>query len=179
MAAATYSSGLTKVSAARINGPYMRDSLRQRLNGGFGQAVAHTQGSAQEMYPVNSTLDAVVDLLRRFDDLSDSMRSFVEHIVSQQVEHLSSPPNWRATTEQDTDLTECAELIDALEAAKLLGFDVSTKRKARAAKQHIYNLVRKNAIPSVRLTPRRIRFNRNQILRVIANGGNAKPYRRS
>ena len=68
-------------------------------------------------------------------------------------------------------------LVDALEIAKLLGRDISSSEKVRAAKLYVYNLARQNLIPCVRISPRRIMFNPADIRRVIANGGNAQPYR--
>lgn len=69
---------------------------------------------------------------------------------------------------------ETEELSDALEVAKLLGRDVSSPEKVRAAKKHVYNLARKNLIPSVRVSERCVRFDLTQVKKVFAEGGKAK-----
>lgn len=71
------------------------------------------------------------------------------------------------------------ELSDALEVAKLLGRDVSSAEKIRAAKKHVYNLARKNLIPSVRVSPRCVKFDLAKVKQVIAEGGKAEPYSRA
>ena len=69
-----------------------------------------------------------------------------------------------------------SELVGAVEVAKLLGRDVSTPESVLRAKKHVYNLARQNLIPSVRLSPRCVKFDLNRIRQVLAQGGNAQPY---
>lgn len=48
--------------------------------------------------------------------------------------------------------------VDALEIAKLLGRDLSSRENVLKAKKHVYNLARKNLIPSVRISERNVKF---------------------
>jgi hypothetical protein len=48
--------------------------------------------------------------------------------------------------------------VDALEVAKLLGRDLSSKEKVRKAKKYVYNLAAQNLIPSIRLSERSLVF---------------------
>ena len=68
------------------------------------------------------------------------------------------------------------KLVDAAEIAKLLGEDVSTKDKLRKATVKVYDLASRNLIPSVRLSPKRIRFYPSKVREVLERGGNVEPY---
>ena len=48
--------------------------------------------------------------------------------------------------------------VDALEVARLLGRDLSSKQKVKNAKQYVYNLAARNLIPCIRLSERNIKF---------------------
>lgn len=67
------------------------------------------------------------------------------------------------------------ELVDAVEIARLLGLDVSSPEKTRAATNRVYTLARQNRLPSVRISPRCIRFNLAKVKEVLEKGGNAEP----
>lgn len=71
---------------------------------------------------------------------------------------------------------EYTELVSAVEVAKLLGRDVSTPENVLRAKQHVYNLARQNLIPSVRVSPRCLRFDLDKVKQVLARGGSAQPH---
>jgi hypothetical protein len=47
---------------------------------------------------------------------------------------------------------------DALAVARLLGRDTSTPEKVLKARKHVYNLARKNLIPSIRISERNLKF---------------------
>lgn len=53
--------------------------------------------------------------------------------------------------------------VGALEVAKLLGRDLSTKQEIRNAKQHVYNLAARKLIPSIRISERNIKFDLAQV----------------
>lgn len=69
------------------------------------------------------------------------------------------------------------ELVEAEEVAMLLGHDVSTPKGLSRGRKHVYNLARQNLIPSVRLSPRCIRFDLAKVKQVLNKGGNAEAYR--
>lgn len=71
---------------------------------------------------------------------------------------------------------EVDKLVGALEVARLLGRDVSTPESVRSAKQHVYDLAGRCLIPSVRISPRCLKFDLAKVREVIARGGNAEPY---
>lgn len=56
----------------------------------------------------------------------------------------------------------------------MLGRDTSTEHSILCARKHVYNLAAQQLIPSVRLSPRRIKFSRAAIRKVINSGGLAK-----
>lgn len=70
-------------------------------------------------------------------------------------------------------------LVDAMEVARLLGCDLSSPRAINRAKKHVYNLARRELIPSVRISPKCVRFDLAKIKQVIAKGGLAEPYTRA
>jgi hypothetical protein len=107
------------------------------------------------------------------EKLTETLLLVVQAMIEEKVEEIF-PASERSNGSNDIALTD---LVDALEIAKLLGRDVSTSEKVRAAKLYVYNLARQNLIPSVRISPRRIMFNLTEVRRVIASGGNAEPYR--
>ena len=73
---------------------------------------------------------------------------------------------------------ETEDLVGAFEIAKLLGRDVSSPENIRRAKKHVYNLARKKLIPSVRVSPRCVKFDLAKVKAELAKGGNAEPYSR-
>lgn len=64
---------------------------------------------------------------------------------------------------------ENPELVDAEEVARIIG---------KTPKQ-VYTLARRNLIPSVRLSPRCVRFDPVKVKEVMDKGGLAEPYSRS
>jgi hypothetical protein len=100
----------------------------------------------------------------------------IEAIVERKIEE-KFPEIIRAIGISDTSPAESeTELVGAVEVARLLGRDITTPEKVLQAKKHVYNLARKKLIPSVRVSPRCVKFDLNAVRRVIAQGGNAEPY---
>ncbi len=102
----------------------------------------------------------------RIDELIEQK---VREIVAQELEpirHLLLRPVGAPEAQPDPD-----ELVGALEVAEMLGEDVSTDAKRRAAIQKVYYRARLGNIPSVRLSARRIRFDQAAVKRWIAGGG--------
>jgi|ERR1700730_1654064 len=108
--------------------------------------------------------------------LTEALLMVVQAAVERRVEEMF-PISTVAEPVEASNEPSSGGLVDALEIAKLLGRDVSSREKVRAARLYVYNLARQNLIPCVRISPRRIMFNPADIRRVIANGGNAQPYR--
>lgn len=81
--------------------------------------------------------------------------------------------------DQDSEINpvdDRVQLVDAVEVARMLGEDVSTPAAINRAKKHVYNLARKELIPSVRVSPRCVRFDLAKVREVIAKGGKARPF---
>lgn len=107
-----------------------------------------------------------------FNDFKDRFRQLVRETVAEELEPIRDlllRPVGEATP-------DVADLVDATEIAKLLGEDISTERKKRAAAQKVYDLARRQLIPSVRVSPRRIRFNPHAVKKCFAEGGLAEPF---
>lgn len=96
----------------------------------------------------------------------------IDRIVDQKVE-TKLPEMIRALGIHEANPEE-EDLIDAVEVAKMLGRDVSTKHSILCARKHVYNLAQQKLIPAVRLSPRRLMFSRVAIRKVIDAGGLAK-----
>lgn len=71
---------------------------------------------------------------------------------------------------------EQEKLVDAVAIAELMGEDVSTKEARRKAAVKVYDLASRDLIPSVRLSPKRVRFYVSKVSKVLEKGGNAEPY---
>jgi predicted DNA-binding transcriptional regulator AlpA len=99
----------------------------------------------------------------------------IDRLVDQKVEE-KLPEMIRALGIHEAEPSGSEQLIDALEVATRLGFDVSTENAIVLAKQRVYTLARQKLIPSVRLSPRRLRFDAAEIERVIQAGGLATAF---
>ena len=117
---------------------------------------------SQEHQTQMTTIEAIVT----------NLLTEIDRIVDQKVE-TKLPEMIRALGIRETNPEE-EDLIDAVEVAKMLGRDVSTKHSILCARKHVYNLAQQKLIPSVRLSPRRVMFNRVAIRKVIDAGGLAK-----
>lgn len=100
----------------------------------------------------------------------------IEAIVDSKVEE-KLPEMIRALGLKEAPESE--ELSGVLEVARILGRDLSSPEKVRAAKKHVYNLARKNLIPSVRVSPRCVKFKLAKVQEVIDRGGAAESHNRA
>ena len=90
-----------------------------------------------------------------FDEFKERFRQLVRETVAEELEPLRDVLLRPAG---DGSPPPVSELVDVTEVAKLLGEDVSTDRARRRSAQKVYDLARRNLIPSVRVSPRRVRF---------------------
>lgn len=104
--------------------------------------------------------------------IDDTIQKLIDESVDRAIE-TKLPEMIRALHLREAE-PETAELVDAVEIARLLGRDLSSTENIRRAKKHVYNLARKNLIPSVRVSERCVRFDLAQVKRVLAEGGKAK-----
>ena len=108
-------------------------------------------------------------------NIDELIEQKVREIVARELEPLRSlllKPIGEA--EHDVD-----DLVDAIKVAEMMGKDVSDDKKARASAQTVYNLARRNIIPSVRISPRRIKFDPRAVKRWMANGGFEPQHRKA
>lgn len=110
------------------------------------------------------------------EKLVSELLSEIDSIVDRKVEE-KLPDMVRALGLHEAQ-PESDQLVGALEVARVLGRDVSTPDNIRRAKRHVYNLARKNLIPSVRVSPRCVKFDLAKVRDELARGGNAQPYTR-
>ena len=90
-----------------------------------------------------------------FDEFKERFRQLVRETVVEELEPLRDVLLRPAGSGFPPPVSE---LVDVTEVAKLLGEDVSTDRARRRAAQKVYDLARRGLIPSVRVSPRRLRF---------------------
>jgi hypothetical protein len=105
-----------------------------------------------------------------FDDFKERFRKLVRETVAEELEPLREMllrPAGEAPQ-------EVSELVDVSEVARLIGFDLSTEKKRRAAAQKVYDLARRQLIPSVRVSPRRVRFDLPAVKRALADDARAE-----
>jgi hypothetical protein len=100
-----------------------------------------------------------------FDEFKERFRQLVRETVAEELEPLRDVL-LRPAGETSPPLV--SELVDVTEVARLLGEDVSTDKARRRAAQKVYDLARRNLIPSVRLSPRRVRFDLATVKRALA-----------
>lgn len=100
-----------------------------------------------------------------FDEFKDRFRQLVRETVAEELEPLRDVLLRPAG---DSAQPSVSELVDVTEVAKLLGEDTSTDKARRRAAQKVYDLARRNLIPSVRLSPRRVRFDLAAVKRSLS-----------
>jgi hypothetical protein len=100
-----------------------------------------------------------------FDEFKERFRQLVRETVAEELEPLRDVLLRPAGEPSPPPVTE---LVDVTEVARLLGEDVSTDRARRLAAQKVYDLARRNLIPSVRVSPRRVRFDLPAVRRALA-----------
>ena len=112
--------------------------------------------------------------MNALEDIIANLIGELERLIDQKVESKLEkriPDMVRAVGIRDADTLEHEELMDASEVAKRLGFDMSNENAILLSKQRVYTLARQRLIPSVRLSPRRVRFSRAAVEQVIKDGG--------
>ncbi len=100
-----------------------------------------------------------------FDEFKERFRQLVRETVAEELEPLRDALLRPAG---DDSAPPVSELVDVTEVARLLGEDVSDERARRRAAQKVYDLARRNLIPSVRVSPRRVRFDLPAVRRSLA-----------
>lgn len=110
------------------------------------------------------------------EKLVSELLSEIDSIVDKKVEE-KLPEMIRALGLHEAQ-PESDQLVGVIEVARLLGRDVSSPDNIQRAKKHVYNLARKNLIPSVRVSPRCVKFDLAKVRAELAKGGNAEPYTR-
>ena len=96
-----------------------------------------------------------------------SLLAEIDRIVDRKVEE-KLPEMIRAVDIHEAP-AETESLVGALEVAKLLGRDLSTSENIRRAKKHVYNLARQRLIPSVRVSPRCLKFDLTRVRQKLAD----------
>lgn len=64
--------------------------------------------------------------------------------------------------------------VDAIEIAKILGYDVSTPKATDAARKRVYNLAHQGHIPGYRPTPKRWLFDPIAVRKALKESQNTK-----
>jgi hypothetical protein len=100
-----------------------------------------------------------------FDEFKERFRQLVRETVAEELEPLRDVLLRPAG---DDSPPPVSELVDVTEVARLLGEDVSNEKARRRAAQKVYDLARRNLIPSVRVSPRRVRFDLAAVRRSLA-----------
>ncbi|MET0649196.1 MAG: hypothetical protein ABW208_21515 [Pyrinomonadaceae bacterium] len=100
-----------------------------------------------------------------FDEFKERFRQLVRETVAEELEPLRDVLLRPAG---DDSPPPVSELVDVTEVARLLGEDVSTERARRRAAQKVYDLARRKLIPSVRVSPRRVRFDLAAVKRSLS-----------
>jgi hypothetical protein len=78
----------------------------------------------------------------------------VDRTTNEQIENKLPDPT--RVISEPTDPP--AKLVDALEIARLLGYDTSTAQSIARARTYVYSLVRRNAIPFIKVSRKCLRF---------------------
>lgn len=107
-----------------------------------------------------------------FDEFEERFRQLVRETVAEELEPLRDVLLRPAG---DVARPSVSELVDVMEVARLLGEDVSDEKAGRRAAQKVYDLARRNLIPSVRVSPRRVRFDLAAVRRSLAERGPGSP----
>lgn len=100
-----------------------------------------------------------------FYEFKERFRQLVRETVAEELEPLRDV---LLKPVGDAPSPSVSELVDVTEVARLLGEDVSSEKARRRAAQKVYDLARRNLIPSVRVSPRRVRFDLAAVRRSLA-----------
>ena len=107
-----------------------------------------------------------------FDEFKERFRQLVRETVAEELGPIRDALLRPAC---DDSPPQASELVDAVEVARLLGEDVSTEGARRRAAQKVYDLARRGLIPSVRLSPRRLRFDPAAVMRRLGDNTPGAP----
>jgi hypothetical protein len=110
-------------------------------------------------------------------ELESAIQRMVDECIDRALE-AKLPEFIRALGLKEAD-DEDLELGDAEDVARILGYDLSSPENIRTSTKKVYALASQNRIPSVRISPKRLRFNLAKVKKVLDKGGNAEPYSRS
>lgn len=108
--------------------------------------------------------DAEIDKI--FDNFKDWFKQFIDQRIEKKLEPIRD-----LLLDEITPGPQVSTLVDALAVAELMGFDLSTPANERHAKQKVYYLARTKAIPSVRISQRRLKFDLEKVKQKLASGG--------
>lgn len=109
-------------------------------------------------------------------ELEQAIRKFIVEEVHRALE--AKLLDYMRTLGLEEVVDEPPNLVGAEEVARILGYDTSTPEKTRQSVNKVYSLASRNLLPSVRISPRRVRFNPVKVREVLEKGGNADPYSR-
>jgi hypothetical protein len=98
-------------------------------------------------------------------ELAGIIQKLVDHAVDERIEPIRALLIKDASPEE----TQVGPMGDADAVAELLGLDLSSDEKRKAARQRVYYLARIKAIPSTRISPRRLMFDLDKVKRAIAD----------
>jgi hypothetical protein len=104
-----------------------------------------------------------------FHDFKEGLKHLIEHTVDEKLEPILVLLQNEVTPEP-----QVGNLVDALAIAELMGFDLSTPKNKKIAKQKVYYLARTSSIPSVRISKRRLKFDIDKVKQTLASGGITK-----
>jgi hypothetical protein len=107
-----------------------------------------------------------------FDEFKERFRQLVRETVAEELEPLR---DLLLRPAGETVAPSLSELVDVTEIARLLGEDLTTERARRRAAQKVYDLARRGLIPSVRVSPRRVRFDLAAVKSSLAARAGSSP----
>lgn len=106
-----------------------------------------------------------------------NLQEHIERIVDERVERKLEekiPEIIRALGIREAE-PETEGYVDAVEVARLLGRDLSTRENIRKAKKHVYHLAAQNLIPSVRISERNIKFDLAEVRKALDSRKSKEP----
>jgi hypothetical protein len=106
------------------------------------------------------------DIDKFFDDLKERFKQIIDDTIERKLE-----PFRALLLNEIAPEPQVGPLVGALAVAELMGFDLSTPENEKHARQKVYYLARTGAIPSVRISKRRLKFDLDQVKQKMALGG--------
>ena len=105
------------------------------------------------------------------DKLFDDLKSCLLKLIDARVEEKFEPLRAALIHGIEPEAVHVGHMVEAEAIAELIGYDLSTLEKKKKAIQKVYYLARTKAIPSVRLSRRRIIFDIDKVKQKLARGG--------